>query len=160
MPIILLNWRLWAGLAAALTLATSHWFAFHQGGLASELKLANYQLAEAKVENTALTVAIKRGDTLQDNNTKVQNDYLKLKKTSAIGAASAESERLQLLASLDAARAGTTDSPTSPRVDATPAERILGESLKEYEAVARDADTISDTLTGLQLYVSNVCLAK
>ena len=94
---------------------------------------------------------------MQLANSKVQNDYQTLKRMSVTAATGAKSERMQLLAALDSASAASSNTTASGRVDASPTERILTESLGEYEALAGAADQLSDQVIGLQSYVSGVC---
>ena len=157
---ILLNWRTWAGIAAAIALAGSHWFAWHQGGLSERLEFERY-VSEQKTAHIAdLEAARAKEQALQLTNAKVIHDYQALKRTSTDSAASAKSERMRLLAALAAlaARAATTDSTTGPRADADPTERVLRESVERYQEVAGDADRLSDQVIGLQAYVRGVCV--
>tara|TARA_R110000868_G_scaffold54575_1_gene170494 strand:+ start:7877 stop:8362 length:486 start_codon:yes stop_codon:yes gene_type:complete len=159
MPLtLLLNWRVWAAVGLALAMAASHWFAYHQGGLSATVALDAYIISQKTAHIAALEEARTKEQSLQLANTKVQNDYQTLKQKSARASAGAQSERLLLLAALDAARAAPTDTFPSGRVDASPAERVLAESVGRYEEVARDADRLSDQVTGLQGYVRNVCV--
>jgi hypothetical protein len=151
---ILLNWRTWA----ALGLVVSHWFAYHQGGLSKQVEFDAYVSDQQTAHIAALNDARAKEQTLQLANSKVQNDYQALKRKSADSASGAESERLLLIAALDAARAAAPNSPAGSGADASPTERVLRESVGRYEAVARDADRLSDQVTGLQGYVRSVCL--
>jgi len=159
MPLtLLLNPRMWAGLILALALVASHMFAYRQGGLSESVKFERYVSEQKTMHIAALEEARAKEQSLQLANTKVQNDYQNLKQKSARANAGAQSERLLLLAALDAARATGADSTPSSRTDASPAERVLTESVGRYEEVARDADRLSDQVTGLQSYVSSVCV--
>jgi hypothetical protein len=155
MPLtLLLNWRTWA----ALGLVVSHWFAYYQGGLSKQVEFDAYVSDQQAAHIAALKDARAKEQTLQLANSKVQSDYQALKRKSADSAYGAESERLLLLAALDAARAAVPNSTPGSGADASPTERVLRESVGRYEALARDADKLSDQVTGLQGYVRSVCV--
>jgi len=155
MPLtLLLNWRVWAAVGFALSL----WFAYYQGGLSERVEHERYVSEQKTLHIAALEAARAKEQSLQLANSKVQNDYQALKQKSADAAYGAESERLLLLAALDATRPTPTNTAPGGRVDAAPADRVLVDSLRKYEAVARDADKLSDQVIGLQGYVRNVCV--
>ena len=151
---ILLNWRVWA----ALGLLISHWFAYHQGGLAPKLEFSEYRNTEKNNLIEAIKGARAQEQTLQLAKQKAEYAYQDLKKKSADAAAGADSERVLLVAALDAARGAAKDTAPGSGIDADPAQGILRESLGRYAEVARIADKLSDQVTGLQDYVTGVCL--
>ena len=150
---VLLNWRTWA----ALCLVVSHWFAFHQGGLSKQVDFDRYVAEQQTDHIAALADARAREQTLQLAKQKAENDYQAIKKKSADSALSAESERVLLVAALDAANSTRADTTTGGGTDAAHRDIVLRESITEYQTLARDADRISDQLTGLQDYVKGVC---
>jgi len=155
MPLtLLLNWRFWA----AIGLAVSHWFVYHQGGLSERQKLLSYVNEQQTAHIAALETARATEQTLQLAKQKAEYAYQDLKKKSADAAAGADSERLLLLSALDTARGATKDTTPSSGIDADPIQGILRESLGRYAEVAGDADKLADMVTGLQEYVRSVCL--
>ena len=154
---MMLNRRGFLVIAGALALAASHWFAYRQGGLSVQLEFERYVGEQQTAHIAALEDARAKEQALETTNANVTHDYQALKHTSATTAAAAKSERVRLLAAL-AARAASTNTTTGPRADAGPTERILVESGERYEALAADADRISDQVIGLQSYIAGVCL--
>jgi len=155
MPLtLLLNWRFWA----AIGLAVSHWFAYHQGGLSKQVELDKYVAEQQTAQIAELNSARAREQELQLAKQKAEYAYQDLKKKSADAALGAESERVLLLAAIDAARGATEDTVPGSGIDADPAQGILRESIGRYAEVAGIADRLSDQVTGLQDYVKGVCL--
>jgi Protein of unknown function (DUF2514) len=130
---------------------------FKLGGLSVQADFDRYVSEQQTAHIAELEDARAKEQALQLTNTKVANDYQALKRTSANAATVAQSERVRLLTTIDSIRAASTNTTPSDRADASPTERILAESLGRYEAVAQDADRLSDQVIGLQDYVRGVC---
>jgi hypothetical protein len=76
----------------------------------------------------------------------------------AVGAVDAD--RLRLLSDIAASRGSSApvDPATGLPTDATPQERVLAECINRRAEVAEDAERLSNQVTGLQSFISGVCL--
>ena len=121
----------------------------------------NARLAEANAKILALENAARdKEHAMQTANEKVIQDYESLKTATATAVSALDADRVRLQQALSRARSGNSAAPANPQAglppDAAPESRILSECLARYEAVAGDADELSNGLKALQDYVNNV----
>lgn len=115
----------------------------------------------SKVTSDALAEQAKRAaetETLKTTNQKVTDNYVSLQAATSTAVRALDSDRMRLQSALAAAR--NRPAPSNPAAglppDASPEDGILRECLTRYEALAGDADTLSDTVKALQDYITRV----
>lgn len=146
-------WRiLLIGVTVAL-LTGSHWKVYTAGqkNIRTEYQLkVGEQEKEYRAKEQVLVAA--------KNEAEVK--YEALKKANAVGFAAARDERDRLrIALTNREREASANPASSAGVDAGSTERkLLGESADALVTLAADADQLRIQVTGLQTYVSNVCL--
>lgn len=150
---LLLNWRVWV----AVALAASYYFVYTKGQESVQVDFDKYMIQQTKVVLDAQTAAREKEHSMEVENEKVTHDYESLKAATATAVGALDTERLRLQSVIASTHSGATSDPKAgPVADATPEDGVLGECLQRYEAVAGDAQALSDNTTGLQNYVNGV----
>jgi hypothetical protein len=153
----LLDYRLWAvAIFAALELAAG-WKVYKMGEKAVQVEFDQYKDQQVLATLAAERAARAKEQTLQTANKKVSDNYEILKTATATAVLSLDNDRMRLQSAL-AARGTSSDSASKLPADAAPEVGILSGCLNKYEAVAVDADALSDQVKALQDYVNSVVL--
>lgn len=155
------NWRVWVFLVLIAANVGSY-FKGHSAGVDAghaevQVQFDAYKqtaLEQALAAQVAKDAAEKR---MNDANQKVSQDYENLKTATGTAVRALSLDRLRLQSELAASHnPAPGDTPAGPAADATAEDRVLGECLQRYEAVAGDAAAASDQVTALQAYLSKV----
>ena len=158
---LLLNWRVWAALIFAVVEATAGYKLHHAGYLEGKTEVGRefsaYRETALQTALAAQAASVAKERAMETANLKVTENYESLKTATSTAVRALDSDRLRLQAALASRSRPTPGDPAAVTGTAqTPEVGILSECLQRYEAVASDADTISDQLKALQDYVNNV----
>jgi Tfp pilus assembly protein PilE len=153
--------RLVAIAALLLGLAAGCWKLYHTGYQAGvNATQATYQAQALEAERQAR--ATERAKTIAVNSVQVKHEQTKQTAAAAAAAADTELDRLRaLLATPTPAPQPTTPDPTTTARtdDATRARAVVGQCASALTSMAATADALEARLSGLQDYVTRVCLA-
>lgn len=153
----LLSPKLWLALALAGVLAFTHVAVYRSGKAAVRVQWDKERAettAEALVASEARRV---KGELLTATNTKVINDYNTQKTQSAAAAVVNAGKLRDLQTSLDRAR--SQQAPAVSGAVADPRLDIIAECSSAVGKLDDKVKSLAGTLTGLQAYVSGVCLS-
>lgn len=148
-----LLWRIGApllALVAACTVLLSLGYSAGKAKVQRAWDAANQQALEQQQRENLRRLEANHGNGI---------DYRKLAQQSAVSAALARADADSVRGEL-AARAASADAGAGfGSHEAAATARSLGECIGEYQAVAERHDRLSDQVTGLQGFVTRVCLA-
>jgi Tfp pilus assembly protein PilV len=149
---LILNWRVIFAVLVSITLATSHWKAYVAG---KHSTLAHIQ-AEALANEQA---ARAREQALVAAKHKAEEDHAAFKLRTQRAVAGAQSELVRLRDTLaNRQTAATATTCTGTDAAATTERQLFGQCAEALAGVAQQADQLAAQVTGLQGYVSAVCL--
>lgn len=153
--------RLVALAALLLGLAAGVWKLYHTGFTAGVNETqATYQAQALEAERQAR--ATERAKVIALNAVQVKHEQTKQAAAAAAAAADGELERLRaLLNTPPSTPQPPAADPTAPARadDATRARAVVGQCATALTTMAATADALEARLTGLQDYVTRVCLA-
>lgn len=153
----LLSPRLWVGLALAGVLAFTHLGAYRSGRGAVRV-LWDKERAELTAQALVASEAARAKEkTLIAINAKVTNDFIVQKKLRAADAVVSAGKLRDLQATLASA---ASDNPATGSSADDPRDRIIDECASAVVALDGYAKGLASTVTGLQGYASEVCIAK
>ena len=154
----LLSPRLWLALALAGALAFSHGFAYKSGK-------ANVRVQWDKERAEITAEALKASESarakeqvLTTANAKITNDYMAQKKLRAADAVAAAGKLRDLQNAVGRAR--SAEAPAASGAAADPRLDIIAECASTVSRLDDTVKSLAGTLTSLQNYTRDVCLAK
>lgn len=155
--IALLNWRVWAAIALAVALAASHWKAYDLGGQSVQVKWDAYIAEETQQAQAELAKRLEKESALKVSQERLFNDLAKQKSARAAAAVASAGQLRDYQAALDRARSETSCTPggTDGAIAAVASE--CPAALEKMDGFSRD---LADKASGLQRFISEVCLAK
>jgi hypothetical protein len=155
---LLLNWRVWATAALVASYVCVGYLSYHTGANSVLVEFEAYKTTQlADAVNMQRAVRAKEQDLITKTH-QVSQDYAALKSSTDDRIRSLDAERLRLQATISALHSGGTAAPAQagPSADESPEDRVLGACVQQYDAVAGDAQSLSDQVTALQAYVNAV----
>lgn len=152
----LLNWRLWAVLALAGTLAASYWKAYHLGAQSVQADFDAYVSQLAQAELQAEQDARAKEHSMQSANLKVSQNYESLKTATAVAVGALDADRLRLQDAITASDPGANPAARACADDAARLRSVVGQCATALQKLAGTADGTEDQLVGLQDYVRSV----
>jgi len=154
---LLLNPRVWAAIILAIALGVATRFVYTKGAESVQVEFDKYKNQQILDALNAEKAVRAKELSLQDANQKVTENYESLKSATAVVVKSLDADRVRLQAILTARNSSPASvAQTSTTTTDSPESRILGECLQRYEAVAGDADGLSNQVKALQDFVNTI----
>jgi hypothetical protein len=153
----LLNWRIWAALALAGAGAYLHHMGYESGRAEVQQLFDAYKLQTIEQAMTEQVLRQAKESAMSAANAKVSADYESLKVATGVAVSALDRDRMRLQAALAAYRGSAPGDPQAGLpTDGNPEVGILSECIDSFAALAKDADALSNQVTGLQGYVRDV----